>query len=572
MAIKKIIKLFVPILATASIVQAIPMVSAQSIDEIEVVVPGEFLVEMESSSAQNGLGSYLSSASVDASVNTLPNSTLSTIKVPLEQRGWVNFNEYLELIEKAPGVASVQPNYILSTTTGFSSNDALASKQWQLDSINAHKAWSVSADASQVTVAIIDDAVMIEHEDIRDNVWINTDEIPNNGVDDDRNGYIDDVKGWNFGRKNNNPSPVGPNCAHGTHVAGLAGAVGGNGKGVTGIAPKVKIMPLAIGRPKGCGLDSNGIIQAIYYAIDNGANIINMSLGGPVGDEQTKKALQAAVDKNILVIISAGNEGLSNDVEDLPGGAAMRFVLLLKGEKLIAKASAPSYPATFSRVIPGVLSIANLADKNNNLNLLTRSYSWTHELVNPRFSRRGKIEFDRVAPLPKGKFKIGSSYGARSVQIGTPGTDVLSTYPYDANGAISNQYKLLTGTSMAAPITAGAAAIIWANFPDMTNLQIKERLLKGATVNTQFANRIEGNRQLDLYQALCGDMFSRKAAGCTTAGVTPPPATPAPEPPAQVKPAPAKPAPAPTKPAPKPPEKKVPPKNHTDQLNDWLRS
>jgi subtilisin family serine protease len=540
--------------------------------EINIAVPGEFLINVQSRSMNGDVDAYVSEKLGDGNFNIahLPNSTVSVVSVPRKERGWVNLNDYLDMLEQAPGVEEAQPNYVRYSTAFRSPlDDPLSGKQWFLAAINAERAWHINQDASAVTVAVIDDAIMIQHEDIHANLWVNADEIPANGVDDDGNGYVDDVNGWNFGNKNNDPSPYGVECiksGHGTHVAGAIGAVGGNRLGVSGVAPKVKIMALAIGRSANkCGLDSAGILEAVRYAVDNGAKVINLSLGGPVGTRLAERAYRYASDHNVLVVVAAGNDGLSNDVEDIPGNGQLTVAAIVRKNKIVLERYAPSYPAAFSRSVAGMLTVANLQPSSNNaraLSLYRHDISWDYIAANAVL-QNGQLKVNGWKKLAPGRLTLGSSYGARSVQIGTPGTDIYSTIPTPSGSQAVSGYGMMTGTSMASPITAGAAALVWASFPDLTNIQLKQRLLDSVVGNDQLNGKISTAGQLDVYAALCGRQFSTKAAGCDGASSPPPASKPPPAKPPKTKPPIVAPPAAPDAPKNKPVQRSTP--------NDWLR-
>ncbi|MDY6920322.1 MAG: S8 family peptidase [Pseudomonadota bacterium] len=534
-------------------------------------VPGEFVVDASSASAlaqteqhiagQVGQGAY--------SLAAIPNSTLGVVKFPVPKGGWVNFNDYLDLLEKAPGVKAAQPNYARYTTSaGALPDDPMVDKQWYLGAINMDKAWQVNQDASAVTVAVIDDAIMLSHEDLQGNLWVNTREQPGNGLDDDGNGYIDDIHGWNFGAGTNDPSPTTAECiksGHGTHVAGAIGAVGGNNVGVTGIAPRVRIMALAIGRPDSrCGLDSAGILEAVRYAVDNGARVINLSLGGPMGTRIARETYRYASEHNVLLVVAAGNDGLSNDLEDVPRGSQMILTALVRDKKIVHRALAPSYPAAFSRDIPGMLTVANLNQEGRGrsaMSLYRHRLSW--DVIGEGVSiQGGQLAISGLRKLKPGTMVVGSSYGQRTVQVGSPGTDIFSTVPRAAGSGAQSGYKMMTGTSMASPITAGAAALVWSSFPDLSNIEVKQRLLASARNNPDLQGKVSSSGQLDVYAALCGDQFSRKAAGCTKGGgargsrpEAPPSAA----------------APPSTRPQPKPEPKPEPEPAPKPTMNDWLR-
>ena len=139
--------------------------------------------------------------------------------------------------------------------------------------IQALEAWDIETGSPDVVIAIPDTGVDYTHPDLAANIWNNTDEIPNNGIDDDQNGYIDDVRGWDFAYEDNDPMDDG---VHGTLCAGVAGAVGNNGIGMTGVAWNCKIMPLKVWDESGWGSWEN-MAKAIIYAADNGADIISIS-------------------------------------------------------------------------------------------------------------------------------------------------------------------------------------------------------------------------------------------------------------------------------------------------------
>lgn len=548
--------------------------SVGQLKEINIAVPGEYMLDASSKAGLEQTRSFLSQelGAGGYQLESVPNSTLGVVKFPVPKGGWINFNDYLALLEKAPGVKQAQPNFVRYTSSN-PLQDPQVRRQWFLSAINVESAWQVNQDASSITVAVIDDAIMVNHEDLEDNLWRNSDEIPGNGVDDDRNGYVDDIVGWNFGNKSNDPSPTTAACiksGHGTHVAGAIGAVGGNGKGVTGVSPKVKVMALAVGRSDSqCGLDSSGILQAVRYAVDNGAKVINLSLGGPVGTNIAKSTYQYANDRNVLIVVAAGNDGLSNDIEDVPRGSQITLAALVRDDKIVHRALAPSYPAAFSRAIPGMITVANLQSSSNasGLTLYQHDLSWDYIGEGVQI-QGGKLMWSGFKKLQAGTLVLGSSFGAHTVQIGTPGTDIFSTVPKANGNRAASGYAMMTGTSMASPITAGAAALIWSSLPELSNVQLKERMLASVKKNSSLNGKVGSVGQLDVYEALCGDQFSRKAEGCGGSAASkpaPPAAKPAP-PPVAKKPEPpqAKPAPEPEPPPqPKPKPKQTP--------NDWLR-
>jgi subtilisin family serine protease len=186
----------------------------------------------------------------------------------------------------------------------YADSPNLGGNNWGADLIKAPTAWNNGYTGQGITVAVLDTGVDYNHQDLKNNIWSNTKEIAGNGIDDDGNGYIDDVQGWNFDSSNNN---ILDNNGHGTHVSGTIAAEN-NGIGVTGIAYNSKIMPVKVLDANGSGSYSN-ISKGIYYAVDNGANVINLSLGGNSSNDTLKSAIEYASSKNVIVVMAAGNNG-----------------------------------------------------------------------------------------------------------------------------------------------------------------------------------------------------------------------------------------------------------------------
>ncbi|HIK04933.1 MAG TPA: S8 family serine peptidase [Trichormus sp. M33_DOE_039] len=178
---------------------------------------------------------------------------------------------------------------------------------WGLDMIKAPEVWQNGHTGSGVVVAVIDTGVDYNHEDLKNNIWTNTREIAGNGIDDDGNGYVDDVRGWNFNRNNNETYD---DNGHGTHVSGII-AGENNGYGVTGVAYNAKIMPVKVLNSSGSGSYS-AIANGIYYAVDNGADVINLSLGGDFSSQALKSAVEYASSRGVIVVMASGNDGGSS--------------------------------------------------------------------------------------------------------------------------------------------------------------------------------------------------------------------------------------------------------------------
>jgi subtilisin family serine protease len=265
----------------------------------------------------------------DNSINWGKNSTSSQYQI--ERNAFIADNSNYN---SNNGYGLVNAGLAVSKAAGVSPyTDApkLGGNNWGANLIKAPTAWNNGYTGQGTIVAVLDTGIDYNHQDLKNNIWSSTKEIASNGTDDDNNGYIDDIHGWNFVDNNNN---ISDNNGHGTHVSGTIAAEN-NSIGVTGIAYNSKIMPVKVLDTNGSGSYSN-IAKGIYYAVDNGANVINLSLGGNSSNDTLKSAIKYASSKNVIVVMAAGN---NSD-------------------------SMPSYPARYaynSGIAVGAV------DKNNNL-------------------------------------------------------------------------------------------------------------------------------------------------------------------------------------------------------------
>ena len=297
--------------------------------------------------------------------------------------------------------------------------------------VNATSAWNVTTGSRDVIVAVIDTGIRYTHHDLAANMWRNADEIPGNGVDDDQDGYVDNIHGINavaeeFGAGN----PMDSN-GHGTHVAGTIGAAANNGHPHVGVAWEVSLMALKFLNGDGEGKTSDEI-KCIDFAISNGAQIINASYGGPGFSQAQKAAMRRAEAAGILFVAAAGNEASNND--QLPG-----------------------YPASFD--FPNVISVASL-NRHNQLS-----------------------DFSNI--------------GINSVDIAAPGESIFSCW-IDSD----SDYKVISGTSMAAPHVAGVAALVLSRFPNIGIPELRGLLLNTATPVTPLAGQLATGGRINAYAAV----------------------------------------------------------------------
>ena len=233
--------------------------------------------------------------------------------------------------DRADGVRYVEPNgtfRVAATTTV--PNDPLFARQWpmaQADGIGAPGAWWTTKGRGAV-IAVLDTGADLAHPDLAPNLWTNPGEVPGNGIDDDGDGYVDDVHGGNVLSHDGN---VQDGHGHGTEMAGAAAGVGGNRIGVTGVAPEARIMPVKVLGDDGSG-NTDSVVAGVQYAVAHGADVINLSMNGPEDSQALDEVLAAARAAGVTVVASAGNDGANRD-------------------------TTPSYPASS----PGVLAVAATA-------------------------------------------------------------------------------------------------------------------------------------------------------------------------------------------------------------------
>lgn len=250
-------------------------------------------------------------------VNEAPNGEFLHL-VQFSPKGSSSF-EFLRRLDESRLLEWASENYeyqgeareSLVSAEGYTPSDPLLNQQMYHDVMQTRYAWLFSRGKKEIVVAVTDDGVDVDHEDLRDNIWSNAREVANSGHDDDKNGYVDDVEGWNFIDDNNNPKPArtwGELASHGTHVAGIIAAVANNRAGISGIAHRSSVMPIKFYQ-SGRAWTSVMIAEAFRYAVDNGAKIISTSynIDGFVGDPVFEAALDYVDQAGVLHFNSAGN-------------------------------------------------------------------------------------------------------------------------------------------------------------------------------------------------------------------------------------------------------------------------
>ncbi len=220
-------------------------------------------------------------------------------------------NEIIRLLESSQAVDYAERIPYIQKTLTPNDPSYNASTQWGLFQMNAAQAWDISTGSSNITVAIVDDAVETTHSDLSGVIWTNPNEVANNGIDDDNNGYVDDVNGFDVANSDNNPDPDNPISSydHGTHVAGIAGAETNNNNGVASIGHNITLIPVK--STNSATAVTHGY-EGIIYAVAAGADVINMSWGGSGSSTTAQNIISYASGEGIVLIAAAGNDNVSS--------------------------------------------------------------------------------------------------------------------------------------------------------------------------------------------------------------------------------------------------------------------
>jgi len=369
-----------------------------------------------------------------------------------------------------PNVEYAEPNYLRYPKSTVPNDPYFNPQQWALNNtgtfasgtagadIKMTSAWDITQGSRGVIVAVVDSGVDLNHPDLVNNLWRNGGESScADGVDNDNNGFIDDCVGWNFADGNNDPMD---NLGHGTHVAGIIGATGNNGMGISGVMWNTQVMPLKFITdfgPEVCGPGTDfcgsiaDSVAAIQYAVNNGAKIINASYGSGEFSQTEFDAINMANSAGVLFIAAAGNGTLDSlgDNNDLT----------------------PSYPANYN--LPNIISVA-ATDQN-----------------------------DKKATF--------SNYGPNTVHVAAPGVYILSTVPSAGvslsfssmcTNAFSAGYDFCAGTSMAAPHVAGLAGLLESYYGQFTPSQVRATVLRYVDVLPTLQGWIQTGGRINAYRAM----------------------------------------------------------------------
>jgi len=288
----------------------------EKIDTIEAQVASHFILQIKPNVSQSLFESKLASMNFSIKEKLSDTSFIVSINDPATIDEIETKKQSLESLNDF--VAAVEPDYFVYAIE--STNDPRLLELWGLHNtgqtggstdkdIDAKEAWDLQTGSKNVLVGVIDTGIDRNHEDLRENMWVNPNEIAGNGVDDDQNGYVDDLHGWDFYNNDNNPDD---DNAHGTHCAGTIGAVGNNGKGVVGVNWNVSMVGLKFLGGSGGGYLSDAV-KAISYATKIGVDLTSNSWGGGGFSSSMKNAIDEAANAGIGFVAAAGNHAGDND-------------------------------------------------------------------------------------------------------------------------------------------------------------------------------------------------------------------------------------------------------------------
>ena len=284
-----------------------------------------------------------------------PAGLLNTYVIEADVNNDKDYENLIESLKKDDRVVYAEPDLVVSTNMipddpYFSSKGTWGQSYDDLYGVkitSCPEAWDTTK-GSGVTVAVVDSGIDNTHPDIVSNLWTNTKEIANNGIDDDGNGYIDDTWGWDFVNSDNKPAD---DNGHGTHVAGIIAAAGNNGTGIIGVAPESKVMAVKAFPNFGSGYVSN-IAAAILYATGNGADVINLSLGAKGYSQQLKDAVDEAISMGVVVVVAAGNDNA--DAMDYTPANLNNVITVAATDAQDYKASFSNWGSCIDVAAPGV--------------------------------------------------------------------------------------------------------------------------------------------------------------------------------------------------------------------------
>ena len=438
----------------------------------EEFAPDRILVKLKEGTPEAALDALnrQNNAGID---RRIPRTKVDVVRLPRDLPVQAAVRRY----EANPNVEYAEPDFVVRPSQTTSTNDPRYSSLYGLNNtgqsggtadadVDAPEAWNTTTGDAGTVVAVIDTGMDISHDDLENNIWTNPGEIAGNGIDDDGNKYVDDVNGYDFANNDKTVYDSGDGDTHGTHVAGTIAAEGNNNVGVVGVNWRAKIMPLKFLAPdpdspnpdcrtNSCGSTSDAV-EALNYAVANGAKISNNSWGGGGYSQTLYDAISRADASGHLFVAAAGNDGVDND-------------------------SDPHYPSSYG----DDNAKTSTAHKKKNADGTTSVVNFTP--LDNVIAVAATDSTDALASF--------SNYGSASVDLAAPGVGILSTLP-------GNTYGSYNGTSMATPHVTGAAALAKSNDYSLDDTGMKAKLLESVDKKSALLDKTATGGRLNAAQAL----------------------------------------------------------------------
>jgi len=399
-------------------------------------IPGEYVVKLKANQISTFNKSTLSTKLNAFIKSTIPGQNIVVVK----KASFENLDSAIKSLHENPMVEYAEPNYIFRINK--TPNDAMYTQLWGMQNagqvdpkgqagvagfdINAEKAWEIQTGNKTKIIAVIDTGVDYTHPDLVDNMWVNeAEKNGQKGVDDDKNGVIDDIYGYNAANDSGDPKD---DHGHGSHCAGTIAAKGNDGRGVVGVNWEARVMAVKFLDAGGGGSLENAV-KAIDYATRMGANVMSNSWGGGGFTQSLLDAIKRSNDAGAIFIAAAGNDDSNND-------------------------TTPTYPGSYQ--VDNIVAVAAIDNRGQRASF--------------------------------------SNYGRKTVHLGAPGVNILST--------TGGKYASFSGTSMATPHVAGVAGLLWANEPNLTAKEIKQRLVATSRPVASMKGKTITGGIVDAYAAL----------------------------------------------------------------------
>ena len=525
--------------------------------------PGELLVKFKAGASEKEIEDLHKSLGSTV-MGRMDGARLQKVKL----RDGLSETEAIKLYSASPIVQTVERHAL--RYPDVTPNDPYFADQWGLAKIHSPQAWEIAQGSQEVIVAVIDTGVDYSHPDLSQNIWTKDAEVKGvEGVDDDKDGFVDDSCGWDFGDQDAEPMDVD---GHGTHVAGIIAALANNGQGIAGICWRAKILVLKVQADGASEMESWAIVGAVRYAIDRGVRLVNCSFGGEAYSQIEQSAFADLRTAGALVICAAGNDGINTDVTpNYPSGYDLdNIVSVTASDQNDGLASFSNFgSATVDVMAPGV-SIKSTtpvtADTDAYVDAVVGSKTTRYQALGMLFAgvtgqagvtatayacalgypqdfpsevagkialiRRGELYFSEKTRNAQNTGAVGviiynnvvDDLDQNGGTLGSPGNWIPAVSISKADGEALQAlgtpmvklvnspavdplaYGVKSGTSMAAPFVTGIAGLILSKTPSLGYTAARSALLATVDKVPAVAGKISSGGRVNALAALCSTL------------------------------------------------------------------